>query len=338
MNTLYPDIKPFKYYHLNVATDVNANLSAKAVHHQLYVEQCGNPDGIPVLFLHGGPGAGCREQHRCFFDPTKYHIILFDQRGCGRSLPSGELTNNTTNDLMQDIEQIRQHIGIKQWLIFGGSWGSTLGLYYAQHYPTHVLGLILRGVFLARQQDIDWAYSSNGAAKIFPQAWHNLVKDLPAEQQKQPLQAIYQQLISRNPAHAMTMFNKLDDWECSIVTLRDHQYPLTALSKENTYSTNNNSKLTASIIQLHYSLQQCFISDYALLDHIDAIRHLPTKIIHGRYDMVCPAEQAWQLKQYWPEAELDIIEMAGHVANETRMINALINATNTFAERFHSCA
>ena len=348
MHTLYPDIAPFKFYHLSVgeSDDIGASVSAnvvlevtqgdQSVQHQLYVEHCGNPQGIPVLFLHGGPGAGCREKHRCYFNPALYHIILFDQRGCGRSLPTGDLTNNTADHLMQDIEQIRQHIGIKQWLIFGGSWGSTLGLYYAQHYPKHVLGMILRGVFLARQQDIDWAYGADGAAKLFPEAWHNLVKDLPVEQQQEPLSAIYQQLSSHNSDISQAMFNKLDDWECSIVTLRARLYPLASSEISSTTSKTKTTKIAASIIQLYYSLHQCFISEHALLEHIDPIRHLPTKIIHGRYDMVCPVEQAWKLKQHWPEAELNIIEMAGHVADEPKMIDALISATNEFSIRFHS--
>lgn len=338
MHTLYPDIEPFKSYHLTANANLSANkaLNVPEKRHQLYVEQCGDPNGIPVIFLHGGPGAGCRTSHRCFFDPTSYHIILFDQRGCGRSKPTGLLTNNTIDHLIQDIEQIRQHIGIKQWLIFGGSWGSTLGLYYAQHYPEHVLGLILRGVFLARQQDINWTYGSDGAAKLFPEAWKNLVADLPVEQQARPLSAIYQQLSSNNTDVSQAMFNKLDDWECSIITLRERLYPLSSRQKIQTKRESNTGKISASIIQLYYSLQQCFINDYDLLGHIDPIRHLPCQIIHGRYDMVCPVEQAWQLKQHWPEAELNIVELAGHVANEAKMIDALINATNAFVERYHS--
>ena len=195
MLSLYPAIEPFQHYYLSVANAAIIN-ETTAQTHQLYVEQCGNPDGIPVIFLHGGPGSGCRPSHRCFFDPALYHIILFDQRGCGRSRPKGLLKHNTTGHLVEDIELIRQHLGIEKWLVFGGSWGTTLALTYAQRFADKVAGLILRGIFLARQQDIDWFYSENGAAKTYPEAWRYLVEHLPISQQAEPISAIYQQLSS----------------------------------------------------------------------------------------------------------------------------------------------
>ncbi len=325
MLTLYPAIEPFSHYHLTVTSEVTTsegNVEKEEVHH-IYVEQCGNPLGIPVVFLHGGPGSGCREAHRRYFDAKLYHIILFDQRGCGRSRPYGAIKQNTTADLIQDMEVIRQHIGIDKWLIFGGSWGATLGLYYAQQFPKQVSGLLLRGVFLARVQDIDWVYCANGAAKLFPDAWRNLVKDLPQSQQAQPLSAIYQRLNSVNGKESLTMFNKLQGWESKLINLQEP--PII----ENTVE--ERAKVPA-IIQLYYSINQCFMAKNWLLDHIDVIRHIPTKIIHGRYDMVCPLEQAWQLKTHWPEAELTIVEMAGHLASEPKIIDALINATNDFAK------
>ena len=338
MLSLYPAIEPFLHYHLSVTNDVLTNevltsevLTSDAptdeclrVEHHIYVEQCGNPLGIPVVFLHGGPGSGCRPSHRCYFDPQLYHIILFDQRGCGRSRPYGSLAQNTTANIIQDIESIRQHVGIKKWLVFGGSWGATLGLYYAQHFPEYVSGLILRGVFLARRQDIDWVYSENGAAKLFPEAWNNLVADLPLSQQVQPLSAIYQELTSNNIKVSNTIFNRLQRWEASLIDWQD----LVSLEAS---SIDEDTKAPA-IIQLYYSMNQCFIAKQPLLKYIDNIRYIPTKIIHGRYDMVCPVEQAWQLKKHWPEAELSIIEMAGHVASEPKIIDALINATNNFAK------
>jgi len=322
MLALYPDIEPFSHYHLTITNNVLANKDDEITHH-IYVEQCGNPLGIPVVFLHGGPGSGCRPLHRCYFDPQLYHIILFDQRGCGRSRPYGALKQNTTFDLIQDMEVIRQHIGIEKWLVFGGSWGATLGMYYAQHFPEYVSGLILRGVFLARNQDIDWVYSANGAAKIFPDAWHQLVKNLPLAQQDKPLVFFYQQLISDDNNLAMTAFNNLQRWEAHLISLRE---PLALLA-----DTINESAKIPSIIQLYYSMNQCFIAKEPLLENIDIIRHIPTQIIHGRYDMVCPLEQAWQLKIHWPQAELTIVEMAGHVANEPKLIDALVKATNAFA-------
>ncbi len=322
MLSLYPDIEPFNHYHLTV----NCTDKKLTTEHQIYVEQCGNPSGIPVIFLHGGPGSGCRPPHRSFFDPKRYHIILFDQRGCGRSRPLGELVDNTTADLIQDMEVIRKHIGIKEWLVFGGSWGATLALAYAHHFTERVSGLILRGVFLARQQDIDWVYSESGAAKIFPEAWHNLVNHLPFSKQVQPLLAIYQQLTSDNLQLSNTMFEKLQHWEASLV------YWQKAINiDETTQKTTQTNNKTPSIIQLYYSLNQCFIAKEPLLENIDNIRHIPTSIIQGRNDMVCPVEQAWQLKQHWPEVNLSIIDMAGHVASEPKIINALVKATNDFA-------
>lgn len=332
MLPLYPAIEPFNHYHLAVTnsliTDEVMDESRTGEHH-IYVEQCGNPLGIPVIFLHGGPGSGCRPSHRCFFDPKRYHIILFDQRGCGRSRPHGSLAHNTTANIIQDMETIRQHIGIKQWLVFGGSWGTTLGLYYAHHFTDRVSGLILRGVFLAREQDIDWVYRENGAAKIFPDAWRNLVNDLPLSQQAQPLSEIYQQLTSNDPKVSNHIFHRLQHWEESLIywqkTLSFEDNSMESSIKEN--------DKTAAIIQLYYSMNQCFIAPKPLLELIDNIRHIPTKIIHGRHDMVCPLEQAWQLKEHWPEAELSIIEMAGHVVNEPKIIDALIKATDDFSQR-----
>ena len=331
MLSLYPAIEPFKHYHLTV-TNEELNDKEVEVEHHIYVEECGNPSGIPVLFLHGGPGSGCRPSHRCFFDPKLYHIILFDQRGCGRSRPCGSLTENTTTKILQDIEKIRHHIGISKWLIFGGSWGATLALEYAQQFSMQVSGLILRGIFLARKQDIDWVYSESGAAKLFPEAWHNLVKDLPLSQQAKPLAEIYKQLTSNNTAVSNNIFTKLQHWEESLI------YWQQPLSFEESSKNGSEKSLikpsdkTPSVIQLHYSMNQCFIEQKPLLENIETIRHIPTIIIHGRNDMVCPVEQAWQLKQHWPEAELSIIDMAGHVASEPKMIDALVKATNNFAK------
>lgn len=335
MLSLYPAIEPFNHYHLTVTNDALTDSTAgkdSTEEHHLYIEQCGNPLGIPVVFLHGGPGSGCRPSHRCFFDPELYHIILFDQRGCGRSRPYGALAHNTTTNIIQDIEAIRQHIGIKQWLVFGGSWGATLALYYAHHFAEQVSGLILRGVFLAREQDIDWVYSENGAAKIFPDAWQNLVNHLPLSQQAQPLSLIYQQLTSDDTTISDDIFNKLEHWESSLIYWQETLSFEVHAIKSSVENSKNEYNKVPSIIQLYYSMNHCFIAKEPLLDLIDSIRHIPTKIIHGRHDMVCPLEQAWQLKQHWPEAELSIIEMAGHVANEPKMIDALVKATNDFAK------
>ena len=323
MLSLYPAIEPFQHYYLSVANAAIIN-ETTAQTHQLYVEQCGNPDGIPVIFLHGGPGSGCRPSHRCFFDPALYHIILFDQRGCGRSRPKGLLKHNTTGHLVEDIELIRQHLGIEKWLVFGGSWGTTLALTYAQRFADKVAGLILRGIFLASQQDIDWFYSENGAAKTYPEAWRYLVEHLPISQQAEPISAIYQQLSSDNSQPSNGMLKRIQFWEASLV------YWQKLLTLDDISITEDEK--TSAIIQLFYSMNQCFIEQAPILEHIDKIRHIPTTIIHGRQDMVCPVEQAWLLKQCWPEAELSIIEMAGHVASEPKIISALVKATNDFAK------
>jgi proline iminopeptidase len=322
MLSLYPAIEPFHHDYLTVTSDSLTGESLGA-EHQLYIEQCGNPLGIPVVFLHGGPGSGCRPSHRCYFDPQLYHIILFDQRGCGRSRPNGSLADNTSADIIQDMESIRQHLSIKQWLVFGGSWGATLGLYYAQHFSERVAGLILRGTFLAREKDIDWFYQENGAAKIFPEAWYNLVKDLEVSEQSQPLSAIYKQVTSDDANVSKSMLNKIQHWEANLINWQD-------LVSPNDISIKKGDKV-ATIIQLYYSMNQCFMKNSPLLESIHKIRHIPTQIIHGRFDMVCLVEQAWLLKKSWPEAKLSIIEMAGHVASEEKIIDALVKATNEFA-------
>ena len=271
MLSLYPAIEPFQHYYLSVANAAIIN-ETTAQTHQLYVEQCGNPDGIPVIFLHGGPGSGCRPSHRCFFDPALYHIILFDQRGCGRSRPKGLLKHNTTGHLVEDIELIRQHLGIEKWLVFGGSWGTTLALTYAQRFADKVAGLILRGIFLARQQDIDWFYSENGAAKTYPEAWRYLVEHLPISQQAEPISAIYQQLSSTDNQCSNAMLKRIQFWEASLV------YWQKRLTLDDISITEDEK--TSAIIQLFYSMNQCFIEQAPILEHIDKIRHIPTTIIH----------------------------------------------------------
>jgi len=318
MIPLYPEIEPYAIHHIDMEPLSNG------LQHQVYVEECGNPTGIPIVFLHGGPGSGCRPQHRCYFDPELYRIILFDQRGCGRSMPHGELENNSTQFLIADMETIRKQLNIHSWVIFGGSWGATLGLYYAQQHPQTVLAMILRGVFLGRQQDIDWVYAEGGASKLFPDAWQNLVSHLPTEDQQQPLSAYYQQLIQCDEVHQMAAAQTLQAWESTIVTLRDSEYQHDH-SKEA-------GPLAHSRIQLHYALNECFIADHPILENIDPIRDIPTIIVHGRYDIVCPIQQSWALCQAWPEAELNIIPMAGHAAGEPALVEALITATHKTAK------
>lgn len=320
MLTLYPDIEPFHSQLLPRETLPDGQ------QHQIYIEQCGNPDGIPVLFLHGGPGSGCRPQHRCYFDPARYHIILFDQRGCGRSLPSGELTNNDMAHLIGDMEAIRQLLNIDKWQLFGGSWGVTLALCYARQYAKQVSSMILRGTFLGRQQDIDWVYAGGGASKVFADAWQAFVEKVPANQQKKPLDYYCQQLGHSDTEVQQTAANTLQQWEATIVMMRDtpsYQPP----------EDNSPGPLAHSRIQLHYALNECFIADQPILSDLSMLSDIPTIIIHGRYDMVCPFQQSWLLKQQLPKADLRIVPLAGHAAGEPALIDALVQATDEMAVR-----
>jgi len=312
LHSLYPDIEPFSQQYLEVSPL-----------HQLYIEQCGNEQGIPVVFLHGGPGSGCREQHRCYFDPAIYHIILFDQRGCGRSRPQGELKENDTPALVEDINTIRKHLGITQWVVFGGSWGAALSLLYAKQYPKQVLAMILRGIFLGRPQDINWVYSNKGAAQIYPEAWQCLVKHLPIEQQQTPLKAIYQQLVSKDEQISRNAYNQLQQWESAILNIQ----PAPPAGKGDAINK------SPSIIQLYYSINHCFIEQSPILEQINRLGNIPIKIIQGRFDFVCPVEQAWELDNHCPYAALKVIDTAGHLANEPSMIDALIEATRSVSKQ-----
>ncbi len=322
MTPLYPEIEPYAVHKIKMEP-LNSGR-----HHEVYVEECGNPKGIPVVFLHGGPGSGCRPSHRSYFNPDLYRIILFDQRGCGRSLPHGELENNTTDYLIADMETIRQQLSISKWLIFGGSWGATLALAYAQNHPSHVSAMILRGVFLGRQQDIDWVYAEGGASKLFPDAWQHLVEELPPTQQSHPLKAYYQLLTNPDELKQMSAAKTLEAWESTIVTLRDHEY-----QHDNTKET---GPLAHSRIQLHFATNECFLKDSPLLENIAPIRNIPTVIVHGRYDIVCPFQQSWELHQAWPETELNVIAKAGHAAGEPALIDALVTTTDAIGKQLAS--
>lgn len=320
MLNLYPDIEPFHSQMLTRETLPDGQ------QHKIYVEQCGNPDGIPVVFLHGGPGSGCRPQHRCYFDPARYHIILFDQRGCGRSLPAGELANNDMAHLIGDMEAIREQLAIETWQLFGGSWGATLALCYARQYPQRVSSMILRGTFLGRQQDIDWVYGAGGASKVFADAWQDFVGKVPAAQQEQPLAFYFQQLTDNNPSVQQTAAATLQQWEATIVMMRDT--PVFTAPDDS-----SPGPLAHSRIQLHFALNQCFIADNPILADLSMLQAIPTTIIHGRYDMVCPFQQSWLVKQQLSEADLQIVPLAGHAAGEPGLVDALVRATNAMADR-----
>lgn len=311
MRTLYPDISSYNKLHLNV-DDL----------HTLYIEESGNPKGIPVVFIHGGPGGGTSSAHRRFFNPEKYRIILFDQRGCGRSTPHSELHNNTTATLLDDMEKIREHLSIDQWLLFGGSWGSTLSLLYAQAFPEKVLGLILRGIFLCRKQDIDWFYQQ-GASAIFPDYWKEYQHPIPLAERHDMLSAYHKRLTSDNEIARMSAAKAWSVWEgrCSTIDpnadLVDHfAAPHFALAMAR--------------IEAHYFINQAFIDENQILNNCDRIQHIKTTIVHGRYDMVCPIEQAQALHDKLPNSEFHIVRDAGHSAFEKGIIDNLIKATDNF--------
>ncbi|MDH3220727.1 MAG: prolyl aminopeptidase [Gammaproteobacteria bacterium] len=292
--------------------------------HTLYIEECGNPKGVPVVFLHGGPGGSCEPGHRRFFNPESYRIILFDQRGSGKSRPHASLEHNTTWDLVDDLEKIRELLHIERWVVFGGSWGSTLALAYAQTHPDRVLGLILRGIFLARDADVCWFFNGN-AARIFPEAWEHFIEPIPEDERDDIIAAYYRRLTSDNEIVRMGAAKAWSIWEGSSVTL---------LPDKNVVDHFSDPHIALSIarIECHYFINKCFLEPNQLIDHMDRIAHIPGFIVHGRYDMVCPIDQAYLLKQHWENAQLKIISDAGHAVTEHGISKALVNCCNSMLE------
>lgn len=317
MNTLYPEILPYVQHSLVVELP-----------HVLHIEECGNPKGIPVLFVHGGPGAGCEDYHRRFFDPERYRIILFDQRGCGRSTPHASLEGNTTQALVADMELIREHLGIDKWLLFGGSWGSTLSLVYAETHPEHVLGLILRGIFMCRPHEIAWFYQQ-GASRLFPEYWQEYLAPIPEAERGELVNAFYRRLTSDNEMARMAAAKAWSLWEGKTSTL----WPSKAVVD---HFGNPYTALSLARIECHYFVNDSFLEPEQILRHAGRLKGIPGVIVHGRYDVVCPVENAWQLHRVWPEAQLKIIPDAGHSASEPGTVDALVQATIDFAERFAS--
>lgn len=315
MKTLYPPIKPFAEYYLNVDSA-----------HKIYVEECGEPSGLPVIFVHGGPGAGCTQDDRRYFDPTKYRIILFDQRGCGRSEPYGVLESNTTQDLVQDMEKIREHLGIQRWMLFGGSWGSSLSLIYAQTHPDRVMGMVLRGIFLCRPEDLRWFYQ-DGARYVFPDYWEEFMTPLGENNRSNVIDAYYKLLNSDDELARMGAAKHWAQWEGQCATL----HPCKAVFNR---FTNPHTAISLARIETHYFKHQCFIEHNAILKDAHKLEQIPGIIVHGRYDMICPLDNATQLHKLWPRTELHVIRDAGHSASEPGIVDALVNATNIMA-RYH---
>ncbi|WP_286264318.1 prolyl aminopeptidase [Thalassotalea atypica] len=312
--SLYPKIKPIKQEFLPVSE-----------HHEIYVEQSGNPDGIAVLYLHGGPGGGSSENHRRYFDPERYHIILIDQRGCGRSNPSPNLSENTTWDLVQDIEKVREHLSIQQWLVAGGSWGTTLALAYGISHPDRVLAFILRGIFLGTEQEFQWLYSHQGAARFFPEYYRDFISVLPIEDRLDPLQGYYKMLTCENEVAVIAASKAWALWELRLSSTEHHHVGMSQVS-------DTHQAICMAKISSHYFVNQCYFSPEYLLEEISKIKHLPAIIIHGRYDMVCQLDLADKLMNRWQNAHLQIMPSAGHSGFEKQTIDAFCKATDSMAK------
>lgn len=311
MFSLYPELEPFAHSMLDVGDG-----------HSVYLEQCGNPDGIAVIFLHGGPGSGCNPNHRRYFDPGKYRIVIFDQRGCNRSTPRGRIEKNTTADLLRDVERIRAHLQIDQWLVFGGSWGATLGLLYAEQFPQRVTGLVLRGTFLARQRDVRW-FAQEGANRIFPDYWEQFIKDIPRQERQDLVAAYHKRLGDKDPQIRQKYARAWSDWATRVVT-----YNLAERKQE---QEDAQVLVDQVSIETHYAVNRYFIQENRILDGIARIPDVPVIIIHGRRDLTCTLEASWTLHQALPGSEFVIVPDAGHLAGEPAMTDALITATNKMA-------
>ncbi len=312
MKTLYPEIEPFEKGFLKVS-DL----------HEIYYERCGNQLGTPIVFLHGGPGGGISPDYRRYFDPNAYQIILFDQRGAGKSTPAYELRENTTWDLVADMEKLREKFGIEKWVVFGGSWGSTLSLSYAETHPERCLALVLRGIFLCRPKELYWFYQF-GASEIFPDLWEKYVNVIPEAERGDMMQAYYKRLTSDDETVKLEAAREWSVWEGSTIKLLPDQKIIDNFG-------NPHEALSLARIECHYFVNNAFFpTDNYLIENVDKIRHIPTIIVQGRYDVVCPMVSAWELHKAFPEAEFVIVPDAGHAVSEKGIADALITATDKF--------
>jgi len=312
MRVLYPPIDP---YHMEtLAVDQT---------HRLHLETCGTAQGLPVVFLHGGPGSGCEPWHRRFFDPAAYRIVLFDQRGCGRSRPHASLEDNTTAHLVSDMERIREHLGIERWVVFGGSWGSTLALAYAEAHPERVLGLVLRGIFLCRPRDIHWFYQE-GAGRLFPDYWEDYLAPIPESERDEMVSAYHRRLTGEDEVARMAAAKAWSEWEGRTATLLPNPGVVD-------HFRDPHVALSLARIECHYFMNQSFLEPNQLLRDAHRLADIPGTIVHGRYDVVCPLDQAHALHRAWPRAKLEIIPDAGHSAGEPGIVDALVRATDELA-------
>jgi proline iminopeptidase len=310
MRSYYPDIETKRIGYLEVDG------------HEIYFEESGNLNGKPVIFLHGGPGSGTEAKHRRFFDPEKYRIILMDQRGCGKSRPHASLEKNTTWDLVSDIESLREFLGIDKWVVFGGSWGSTLALAYAESYPERVKGLIVRGIFLSRKEELDWFFQK-GASFIFPEEWEKFISMIPENERSDLMNAYYKRLMSSDRKKFAYAWSR---WEAIAVRLQTDPEFLQSFTEEFHADA-------VARIECHYFVNKSFFkTDNWLIENAHRIEDIPTIIVHGRYDMICPVKNAWDLFKALPKAKLEIIPDAGHAASEAGILDALIRASDEFSK------
>jgi len=309
---LYPPIDPFDHRMLDVGDG-----------HKIYLEQSGNPDGLPVVVFHGGPGGGCSPAMRRYFDPEVYRIILFDQRGCGRSRPHASVTDNTTWHLVRDIELIRETLDIDRWIVFGGSWGATLALIYAQEHPENVMALILRGVFLATQSELDWFYGG-GAGKFWPETWARFADLIPEEEQGDMIAAYHKRLFSGHLPTEITYARAWASWENALASINSTGHGGEAPGE---YAR------AFARLENHYFTNGAFLeADGQILDRVDRIAHIPGVIVQGRYDMICPPDGAWKLARKWPNAELKMVRQAGHALSEAGISAELVRTMRRIAE------
>jgi proline iminopeptidase len=316
MRTLYPEITPYHIFFLETGTS-----------HSVYVEESGNPNGIPAIFLHGGPCSGTKPDHRRFFNPVKYRIILFDQRGCGLSLPFGELENNTTQNLIDDMERIRKRLNVETWLLFGGSWGGALALLYAQQHAQCVAAMVIRGVFLARRMDVDW-FTQGGAGRIYPEQWSRLAASVPEAERGDMVAGICKVLWGDDEVARRRAAKGWTAWSGQVALGAEY-----AAEPHGEHAT---EKMLQQVrMEMHYAEHRYFIDENQILTHCGRLRHIPTIIIHGRNDLVCPAESGYSLHQALPQSEFLVLPHSGHVARGEEMLDALVAATDDMAERLH---
>jgi len=314
MKQLYPKIEPYNQFDLKVS-DL----------HTIHIEESGNINGKPVIFLHGGPGGGIEPVYRQYFDPEKWRIIVFDQRGCGQSTPHAELQENTTWDLIADIEKIRQHLEIDKWVVFGGSWGSTLSLSYAITHPDRCKALVLRGIFMIRKKEINWFYQ-DGTSNIYPDAWEHYLRPIPEDERHDLVAAYYKRLTSNDDSVRIEAAKAWSIWEASTSKL---------IQSEESIHAFEDAKVAEAFarIECHYFTNRGFFdTDEWLLENVDKIRHIPTVIVQGRYDVVCPMISAWELHRAFPEADFEIVQDAGHSMTEKGIAAKLVEYTDKFSE------